>query len=644
MKMTTRLAAVLSSILMISAFPLSSWGEDSDDQNGEEEPILVGRLSHVEGSALRYDPDEGQWVGVAEDAPFGFNDRLKTEQDGRAEIILPNNTWVRLAEETGIELVSLTEQETAIILSHGKARFISKGSDSGFAVSTPFGDVTAPGMTVFDLQIVNESAEVIPLSGSVYYRHDPTGAAIEVKEGSNSILVDKYSLAAGKGHIDPVWEGWNTERDSLWTKRMEIGAASAKYLPPALTDHAYVLQDNGVWEEAYYEGAYEYMWRPVHVQPGWSPFAVGRWTVWYGDHVWMPGEPFGYVTHHYGSWVFVHGNWYWAPPQASVSITIGNPRWRIGFAWYPGRVAWIQSRSLVGWVPLAPHEPYYSHRHWGPRSVAVRNVRLTDSRVQKYINADYAVVVHQKDLYREGNSRNHRIQRPNRNSIAHEYKAVPVIDAGASVLPKESERGFVSGKRQISAKNARENGKPGPQPIVKPLEKATGSNPYRYQKRTQPSAPRPQTEQVKIQAVPDRGNRHESRTPASTTPTRILRGTTDKTVSTTNRKDDAKASKKEAGKERDAFKNAREERHHKSAREERSDGPAVHRLAPVSQTRSDSDESGRNGKYESQKSAGLGPTPERARTRSAEPQPNTWQTERHGNHVPNQIKKNNGRN
>ena len=74
---------------------------------------------------------------------------------------------------------------------------------------------------------------------------------------------------------------------------------SVEYLPPNLRDEAYAFEENGRWERVPYEGTERWCWRP-RVVVGWSPFTVGRWTDWYGDQTWIPAEPFGYVTHHYG--------------------------------------------------------------------------------------------------------------------------------------------------------------------------------------------------------------------------------------------------------------------------------------------------------------------------------------------------------
>ena len=148
-------------------------------------------------------------------------------------------------------------------------------------------------------------------------------------------------------------------------RKPKPGPARLEYLPPTLRDESYVLDENGQWDTVDYEGRRRTFWRPTHVAAGWAPFTVGRWTDWDGDQTWIPAEPFGYMTHHYGNWVYVGSAWYWAPPVVSVSA--GSPLLDIGFHWNPGRVSWIHSDAYVGWVPLAPRETYYSHRRWGGR-------------------------------------------------------------------------------------------------------------------------------------------------------------------------------------------------------------------------------------------------------------------------------------
>ena len=183
-----------------------------------------------------------------------------------------------------------------------------------------------------------------------------------------------------------------------------------------------------MWERVPYEGAERWFWRP-RVVVGWSPFTVGRWTDWYGDQTWIPAEPFGYVTHHYGNWVYARNYWYWAPPV--VSVRAGLPFLDIGFFWSPGRVSWIHSGAYVGWVPLAPRETYYSHRHWGGRHdvvVTKSNFGQINIHPRNYAYAHRAIVVPQKDFYRVNNYRDVRVINVDRTTIIKDYRAAPVVN------------------------------------------------------------------------------------------------------------------------------------------------------------------------------------------------------------------------
>ena len=197
-------------------------------------------------------------------------------------------------------------------------------------------------------------------------------------------------MAASSDAIDPQWDGWNLERNNLILTRVEVRGASAELLPRSLQNEASLLEENGVWEEVYSETCKckEKLWRPTKVSPGWRPFTSGRWVEIYGENCWVPDEPFGYVTHHYGNWEFINSKWYWAPPgkqpkpvevaaeepppaqqpQPAVVATEEQPPPVVTEpAWYPGRVGWFYSDTQIGWVPLAPQEQFYSVNDWGPR-------------------------------------------------------------------------------------------------------------------------------------------------------------------------------------------------------------------------------------------------------------------------------------
>jgi len=422
---------LLPFILFLVMIPLTSpQGYPGPGDREGEETILVGRLSYVEGKVLRYVLEEEEWVPTVKDAPFGIDDAIYSDKGGRAEIIMPNNTWVRIDRDTRIQLIALGYDVTEIDMDSGVARFYNKGSDAVIKARTAFGYVMASGDTTFDMEVGDESVEVVALEGTVYFVHSTSETKFEVIAGSSSILGDSQQVTAGEAHKDPYWHAWNRKRDTLWAKRMRIKGKSARYLPPRLHHDAYVLEEHGRWERVYYNGAYHYFWRPLYVSVGWAPFTVGRWVVWCGDHTWIPYEPFGYVTHHYGSWILVGGFWYWAPPVSYVRVHIGPPLVHIGFAWYPGRVAWIHFGVHVGWVPLAPGEPYYCHRRWGPRTVIVKNVNITriNLNINRYRYFKHAVVIHKRNLYNGKSYRKIRIRNINGATIRGHYRVVPVVN------------------------------------------------------------------------------------------------------------------------------------------------------------------------------------------------------------------------
>jgi hypothetical protein len=391
-------------------------------------PMVVGRVYYAEGDLLRYVPAEEDWVAVVRDAPFGPEDTLFSGNRGMAELIVPNGTWIRTGNNTQIQFITLDTDLAEMDVASGVARFYNKSSDTVIKVTSPFGYVLAYSGTVFDFYVGDNSVEVVAVKGRVSFIHSATEARYDVAAGSPSILADEQQVSPGEGTVDPGWNRWNTVRESFWVAKARVRGRSVEYLPPSLQDEAYALDENGSWERVPYEGTSRWFWRP-RVVVGWSPFTVGRWTDWYGDQTWIPAEPFGYVTHHYGNWIYVGNYWYWAPPV--VSVRVGLPLLDVGFFWYPGRVSWIYSGLYVGWVPLAPRETYYSHRHWGgPHAVVVNNINITqiNINVQNYAYANHAVVVNQNNFYRVNNYRDVRVTNINRTTIINNYHAAPVVN------------------------------------------------------------------------------------------------------------------------------------------------------------------------------------------------------------------------
>ncbi len=391
--------------------------------------IMVGRVYAIEGDLLRYVPEEKDWVPMVKDSPFGTEDALFSGKQGMAEMIIPNGTWIRIGQSTQIQFIALDSDLSEMDVAEGVARFYNKGSETVIKVTCPFGYVLAYPGTVFDFYAGENSVEVIAVKGKVSFVHTATDARYDAAAGSPSILADASQVSSGDTTVDPDWNAWNRTRENFWAAKARMRGRSAEYLPPDLRDESYALEENGRWESVPYEGSPRWFWRPTTITVGWSPFTAGRWTDWNGDQVWIPAEPFGYITHHYGNWIYTRNSWYWAPPV--VSVRVGLPLLAIGFFWSPGRVSWIHHDNYVGWVPLAPRETYYSHRNWGgPHEVVVTNVNVTriNINIRSYAYAGHAVVVPRENFYRENNYRNVRVTNINSTTIINNYRAAPVVN------------------------------------------------------------------------------------------------------------------------------------------------------------------------------------------------------------------------
>ena len=413
---------VWAATLVCLAIALTAVGVQAQSS---QPPPLVARVAYVDGELLRYVPAEEDWVATVADSPVGPKDVFYSDRAGRAEISFPNRTLGRLGPATQLEVVGLDDDLTDLYVASGQVRVYNRSSDTYLRVSTPFGYMVGPRGTVADLYVGDESVEVIALQGTVQFMRTRDGyeAKYDVVAGGSSLLADKDGAARGDGTVDADWDQWNRERDRLWGQRQRV---RSEHLPEPLQDDASVLEENGRWERVYYDGEYRTLWRPTVVEAGWAPFTVGRWTTWYEEEVWVPYEPFGYVTHHYGHWVPVGGMWYWMPPVVTVSVGVPWPR----LYWYPGRVAWIYTDVYVGWVPLAPWEPYYAVHAWGPGVTIWAGGVMPAIAIGSLAFVDHAICVHHHDFW--GVHHHHgyygvRVTNINKTVIINNFRAAPVV-------------------------------------------------------------------------------------------------------------------------------------------------------------------------------------------------------------------------
>ena len=308
----------------------------------------VARLNYTDGTVLILDRRiDTEWLEAAANTPLMPGGRLWTPGAARAEIQLPRGVYLRIDEDTVLEMEEVSagpEGDLFTIVQHRGRLYIN-------TIPSPGGStirVHTPDVTVTAVRRVRFMVDVL----------DGGYTVVTVIEGAVGIdgPLDPLRLAAGRRfssrdwRVTPVmvvllqdgWYRWNLSRDAV----LAGGGPSRRYLPAELWGFGYDLDRYGYWE---YTVEYGYVWRPRTVAAGWAPYRFGRW-LWYGDdYVWVSDEPWGWLPYHYGRWVYLAGiGWCWVPPSGVT-------------AWSPGLVAWFFTADSIAWVPLAPGESYYGY-------------------------------------------------------------------------------------------------------------------------------------------------------------------------------------------------------------------------------------------------------------------------------------------
>jgi hypothetical protein len=402
--------------------------------------IIVGRLTNVEGQVYRYMEVDQSWVETFPDSPVGTQDILATGAGARAEIQFPNAMLARLDENTHIEILELRADTGVFRLQNGLSRFYNHNETGSLIIATTRGRVKIEPESAIDIQGTEENVTVAAVYGQAVFQSDENGVASqEIISGNSSLTFTSGSIIAGRGPIDRNWDRWCNGRDAVLAQNL---AVHSDYLPETMQQYASVVEPYGNWHRIYYRGYYYWGWQPRVVSAGWAPYTTGYWYDWHNEPVWIDYNPWGWVTHHHGHWLHVNGAWMWTPyvhvanvPGISVvgfSIQFGK---KYRSHWHPGRVRWISERRHIGWLPLAPGETYYGHRHWGPKSVVMsENIDLSiNLSLANHTYINYAVIIPKQDFQRRRPVRkdhynNIRIRNIDTTMISRNYKPSPVAE------------------------------------------------------------------------------------------------------------------------------------------------------------------------------------------------------------------------
>ena len=346
-----------------------------------ESVLTAGRIEKVDGnvavaSALTNNSADLQWSDAAVNTPFSVGDRIYTNDNSQASLAFSGRNYARLQPNTSLDVLSLDRRRTQLALRDGSAMFDVGYLEPGqvFEVATPYGavDLNQPGL--YDVGIGNDGnvlvsvlsglAQVVGLGGTGQISKGEmltlvgqTAANVLLSRldgGQAGYLVDDYYRYQYPQYYDGRYADYNTYLNNpsyFDPYRRNVSYQYASQYIPGLNDLDYY----GSWQNV---NGYGYAWTP-RVDNGWSPYQQGYWINDYPyGPTWVSSEPWGYAPYHYGRWASVGDRWYWVPDGVNTTPTYS-----------PALVGFIPNQNDIGWVPLAPGDPYVSRYYdqgWNP--------------------------------------------------------------------------------------------------------------------------------------------------------------------------------------------------------------------------------------------------------------------------------------
>ncbi|HLM55723.1 MAG TPA: DUF6600 domain-containing protein [Pyrinomonadaceae bacterium] len=345
-------------------------------------PPTAARLERVDGEVGLYRSlnaeGEDRWVEVTPNTPLTAGDRLYAREDSQSGIAFTGRNFARLEPGSALDIVSLSDRRTRLALRDGSAIFNvgALADDEVFEVATPYGavDLQEPGLYEVGynddggafVNVLSGLAQVVGLAGSG-----------QISKGEMLTLLGQTAAQVALSRIAPEYAGglvndyYAYQYPDLYDGRYsDYNAylndpnyydpynryASYRYVPAAVPG-AHDLDRYGDWRNL---NGYGYAWTP-RVDEGWAPYRQGQWMMDdpYGP-TWVSSEPWGYAPYHYGRWVNTDGRWFWVPGDADAQPVYS-----------PAPVAFVPmaEANQIGWVPLAPSDPYapvYYDENWQP--------------------------------------------------------------------------------------------------------------------------------------------------------------------------------------------------------------------------------------------------------------------------------------
>jgi uncharacterized protein DUF6600 len=341
-----QMLGLAGSLILMATFTVAfSQRAAAQEQDQDDPPGRVARLSYMEGSVSFQPAGEDEWVEAVPNRPLTTGDKLWADRDSRAEVQLGSAT-LDLAPNTGFSFLNLDDRTIQIQLSSGSlnVRVWDLDRDNVFEIDTPNQAFTVyqPGRYRLDASEDGNYTVVTIREGEG--ESTGNGQSYTMHSGQRFTFSGTSSLNA---EVDQIGGSDDFDRWSDGREHRYEDSPSARYCSRRVVGFE-DLDDNGDWRPT---PDYGYAWFP-RVDPGWAPYHDGHWA-WIDPWgwTWVDEDRWGYAPFHYGRWFSVGGRWGWVPgPREERPV------------YAPALVAFVgggfAAGATVAWFPLGPREVY----------------------------------------------------------------------------------------------------------------------------------------------------------------------------------------------------------------------------------------------------------------------------------------------
>ncbi len=280
-----------------------------------ESHVRIVRLSYIEGG-VTIDRNTGQFEKAIVNLPITEGAKLRTGEDGRAEVEFEDGSTLRLASNTTVQFPTLTLRDSGgknsvVDIQNGTA-YVDFAAAKHDELTLLFGKSRTTLTQSAHLRVdANDSRTALAVFKGDVHVESPSGTA-QVKKNQTVAFDGENAQAVIAKNIEPEpLDSWDKKQSQY--HQVYASNSYRDYSP-----YAYGTSDLGYYGSFFSAPGYGMLWQPYFIGAGWDPFMDGAWAFSPGfGYGWVSAYPWGWVPYHYGTWVFLPGyGWAWQPGGA----------------------------------------------------------------------------------------------------------------------------------------------------------------------------------------------------------------------------------------------------------------------------------------------------------------------------------------